>query len=120
MGVGICKLNGFLWSLFQNGALPLLRIILPAVITIIFCPLLLVEAEVFKDLFWNGSGEDKLNVNDALGVFLVPISLLFALMFSVSFEHVLGKQIEVRSLINREVTPGCCSTFCLGKSPLYL
>lgn len=83
--------------------LPLLRIIVPCIVTILFCPLLLVKADLFKDFFWQGSGDEKMNVNDALEVFLVPISLLFALMFSVSFENVLEKQSEIRVHINKEV-----------------
>lgn len=112
-----CNINGILWSsVFQNGPLPLLRITVPAIVMVLFCPLLLVKADVFKDLFWNGSGDDKVNVNDALGVFLVPVSLLFALMFSVSFEYVLGKQSEVRILINREVRTKQVTIFGLPNS----
>lgn len=65
--------------------------------------MLLVKADLFKDFLWQGSGDEKMNVNDALEVFLVPISLLFALMFSVSFDSILGKQSEIRVHINKEV-----------------
>ena len=68
------------------------------------CPVLLLWAGTFKSHFWpSGESTTKAAINDALSVFLVPASLLYALLFTVSFEMVMQKQTEVRILLNKEV-----------------
>ena len=89
--------------LVQNRLIPLLKLTIPCVLSVSVCPMLLAWSQPFKDEFWPNGLDDMININDALGVFLVPASLLYALLFTVSFQIVMEKQTQIRMILNKEV-----------------
>ena len=89
--------------LLQNRLIPLLKLTVPCVLSISFCPVLLACSKPLRMTFWPDGMDDMININDALGIFLVPASLLYALLFTVSFQIVMEKQTEIRMILNKEV-----------------
>ena len=85
------------YNQFPNSFLPLLVISLPALLSLVFCPVTLFVAPHLMQALWpKDVFEMRPNINDAISCFLGPASLVYAIAF--------GFAMQVRSVPGPIVT----------------
>ncbi|XP_074651705.1 uncharacterized protein LOC141906356 [Tubulanus polymorphus] len=90
---------------FYNTPHELLRIAIPALISLALCPLTLYLHPVLVKVFWPPSEFPELpNINDAIGCFLMPAGLVYATSFGFAFQSALNKQYEIYNRITSELS----------------
>ncbi|XP_074651707.1 uncharacterized protein LOC141906358 [Tubulanus polymorphus] len=90
---------------FYNGPSELLRIALPALISLALCPITLYLYPPLVRIFWPPSKFPQVpNINDAIGCFLAPAGLVYATSFGFAFQSALSKQHEIYTRITSELS----------------
>ncbi|KAJ8037577.1 hypothetical protein HOLleu_18425 [Holothuria leucospilota] len=93
---------------FFNHPLSLIKIVLPAIVSIALSPLVLMCHDPIVLYFWNGESRD---INGAIvssvfiskACFLSPAGLVYAVNFGFTFQSVLEKQRNILSTVSFEV-----------------
>ncbi|XP_071485612.1 uncharacterized protein [Diadema antillarum] len=83
-----------------NRPVSLIFITLPAVISLALCPCLLLLQLPLVTAFWP---DGMTNINDAVGCFLAPAGLVYAVTFGFTFQSVLDKQRMITVTVSAEV-----------------
>lgn len=90
---------------FYNSPLELCIIALPALISLALCPLTLYLYTPFTAVMWPKELFSKPpNINEALGCFLSPAGLIYALMFGFAFQQSIEKQHNVLIQMKNEIS----------------
>ena len=82
------------FTAYQNQPQQLLKLAMPAYLSLIFCPLTLLMYGPLVRFFWPVSlyPNGPPNVNDVISCFLTPAGLVYAIAFGFAFQEALGKQ----------------------------
>ncbi|XP_071166728.1 uncharacterized protein [Mytilus edulis] len=91
-----------LMSHFQNSVRKLVFISVPPLLGLIFCPMTLFIYSPMANYFWPSDSSTP-NINDALGCFLVPAGMVYAITFGYAIEEVQQKHFELRDRLSEEV-----------------
>lgn len=86
---------------YQNKLSELLIITIPPVLSMIFCPLTLFIHGYLTDYLWPSYASFP-NVNDAIGCFLVPAGMVYAITFAASAEQVTANQDALSTQLQNE------------------
>ncbi|ESO93091.1 hypothetical protein LOTGIDRAFT_162113 [Lottia gigantea] len=91
-------------ELFVNTPWELIKISLPAFLSLAFCPLTLFLHVPIIKLFWPDDLYDTTpNINDGIACFLVPAGMVYAISFGFAFQQVMAKQQSTDMYISQEV-----------------
>ena len=72
---------------YPNSPMPLFRICLPSLFSLVFCPVTLFTAPMMVEGFWPPHlFPERPNVNDAIACFLMPAGLVYAIAFGFSMQ----------------------------------
>ena len=90
---------------FHNHPSELLRIAMPALLSLALCPFTLYLYQPLTTLFWDPETfkAGAPNINDAINCFLAPAGLVYATSFGFAFQQALSKQTNVLTRITFEV-----------------
>ncbi|XP_074651706.1 uncharacterized protein LOC141906357 [Tubulanus polymorphus] len=90
---------------FYNVPSELLRIALPALISLALCPITLYLYPPLVRIFWPPSDFTRIpDINDAINCFLAPAGLVYATSFGFAFQSALNKQHEIYNRITSELS----------------
>ena len=88
-----------------------LSIAIPAIVVLATCPFILAMYEPIYAFAYGDYGVRPDNINDAIGTFLTPASLIYGLLYSTTYEWCLEKLNKMSSLLMREMN--CCDQLCM-------
>ncbi|XP_046350650.2 calphotin-like [Haliotis rufescens] len=89
----------------HNRPLELIRIALPAVLSLALCPLTLYLYEPFTLFLWpKDQYATPPDINDAIACFLAPAGLVYATSFGFAFQSALNKQHEILTKMTEEMS----------------
>ena len=71
-----------------NQPKELVHIALPALVSLILCPLTLYMYEPFRKIMWPDIYPVMPNINDAIACYLAPAGLVYATSFGFAFQQV--------------------------------
>ncbi|XP_076444357.1 uncharacterized protein LOC143282555 [Babylonia areolata] len=86
-----------------NQPKELIRIAIPAVLSLALCPLTLYMFDPFRKLVWPEYA-DRPDINDAIACYLSPAGLVYATSFGFAFQQVLNKQHEILTKMTEEIS----------------
>ncbi|XP_070564769.1 uncharacterized protein [Ptychodera flava] len=91
---------------FFNQPMQLLKISLPAVLSLAFCPLLLQIYGPLTRFFWPASQypNGMPPINEAIACFLAPAGLVYAVTFGFTFQSAVEKQKALLNNVSLEVS----------------
>ncbi|KAJ8303890.1 hypothetical protein KUTeg_017473 [Tegillarca granosa] len=103
-------------SLHSSSNLPmeLIKICLPAVLSLALCPLTLYLYQPFTEFIWpKNEYAVPPDINDAIACFLAPAGLVYATSFGFAFQQALTKQHRILEKITSEISMiDQIATFC--------
>ncbi|XP_067664660.1 uncharacterized protein [Haliotis asinina] len=89
----------------HNRPQELIRIALPAVLSLALCPLTLYLYEPFTLFLWpKDQYATPPDINDAIACFLAPAGLVYATSFGFAFQSALNKQHEILTKMTGEMS----------------
>ncbi|XP_070577784.1 uncharacterized protein [Ptychodera flava] len=86
-----------------NRPVPLLQLVLPTVIALLFAPALLFLYNPLSKIFWP-SFEHPPEINKAIASFLAPSGFVYAISFGFSLQGALQKQVSIEKTLTAEVS----------------
>lgn len=89
------------FRVYQNKLTELIHIIIPPVLSMIFCPFTLFIYSYLTDYLWP-TYDTSPNVNDAIGCFLVPAGMVYAITFATAAEQVMANQVALSTQLKNE------------------
>ena len=105
---------------FQNNPMALIKITMPCLISLGFCPLTLYLLEPMVNFFWPPPEyEIPEYINDAISAFLVPAGLVYAIAFGFALQDTIEKLKDVSNYIDDHASAIKQIAFLTSESPLY-
>lgn len=90
---------------YSNKPTELLKIGIPALITIVLGPFAILFYHSTTEFFWPKETFPELpNNNQCISCFLTPAGLVYAISFGFAFSSALGKQSEILSKVTEEIS----------------
>ena len=88
--------------LFRNSTGKVLKLGLPAMLSLFFLPFALLLYNPLISFFWDGSSAVP-NVNDAILCYLTPAGFIYAVAFGFAYQEAVSKQQAIRDLASQVV-----------------
>ena len=87
---------------FQNNPIALLKIAIPGLVSLSFCPLTLYMLQPMVLFFWPPEWDYQMpqHINDAISAFLVPAGLVYAIAFGFALQDTIEKLKDVTNVIS--------------------
>lgn len=85
---------------YQNNPRYLYKIGLPAVTSLIFCPMIMIAYTPISNFLWPNRTQPT--INGAIACFLAPAGMVYAVSFGFAFQQVLQKQIDITTRLNND------------------
>ena len=77
---------------FQNSPLPLFKLALPCLLSVIFCPATLYSAPLLVNFLYPKEHGGMPVINDVIQAFLMPAGLVYAIAFGFALQNALQSQ----------------------------
>ncbi|XP_061173340.1 uncharacterized protein LOC133182511 [Saccostrea echinata] len=87
-------------QLYQNNPRYLYKIAIPAVTSLIFCPMIMIAYKPIANFLWPDRTQPA--INEAIACFLAPAGMVYAVSFGFAFQQVLQKQIDITARLNND------------------
>ncbi|XP_062573777.1 uncharacterized protein LOC134235655 [Saccostrea cucullata] len=87
-------------QMYQNNPRYLFKIAIPAVTSLIFCPMIMTAYKPIANFLWPNRTQPA--INEAIACFLAPAGMVYAVSFGFAFQQVLQKQIDITARLNND------------------
>lgn len=87
-------------QLYQNNPKCLYKIGIPAVTSLIFCPIIMAVYKPVANFLWPNRTQPA--INEAIACFLAPAGMVYAVSFGFAFQQVLQKQLDTTARLNND------------------
>ncbi len=105
---------------FQNNPAALMKICLPPLLSLAFCPVSLFLFDPMADFFWSPlKFEMPPKINDVISAFLVPAGLVYAISFGFALQAAIENLHQAKHQINEHVTAVKQLALLVCESPVY-
>ncbi len=90
---------------FQNNPVSLMRLCVPSLLSLAFCPVSLFVFDPMTSFFWSSDDFDgPPTINEAISAFLVPAGLVYAIAFGFALQDTMENLRHVTSVVNEHVS----------------
>ena len=103
-------------KMFQNNPWALIKLSLPALVSIGACPITILAQPVMLEFFYPPFTGGRINTNDSLAVFLLPAGLVYAMAFGFALQDALAKLDVTMGTAGKPRTRAKKGTFALTKN----
>ena len=104
---------------FQQNPIALMRIALPTLISLAFCPLSLYMLGSMITFFWPETMEFTPKINEVVSAFLVPAGLVYAIAFGFALQDTIEKQKNVSNDITDHASTVKQVALLIAEYPCY-